>query len=289
MISQSGFTLDHIGIAVPNLDTARDTYARLGFTVTSKSSHRRDLPNGEYEPLGTGNYCIMLNQGYVELIGITDPTLPHESLARRLDRYHGIQLVAVGTEDAAGVSQRWSKITQGVEPLANLGRAVPLAGGEGTLPASFKIVYLSQKAFQEVELFAIEHVTPDALWQPALLTHRNTASSLRATTIVSAEPDATLERLDRLGLPASQDTPGSAQCAAGCRIDIVAPDRASRRFPGLSLPGVPSAIAMEIGVSSLATLRAVLSDGDVPFSDGEGRVRVPAEHAAGAVIDFVID
>ena len=38
---------------------------RLGFTLT---------PRGRHIGWGTGNYCIMLENGYIELLGIVDPS-----------------------------------------------------------------------------------------------------------------------------------------------------------------------------------------------------------------------
>ena len=57
--------LDHIVIAVKNLDAAVATYRKLGFTLT---------PRGLHEGKGTGNHCIMFPNTYVELLGIVDET-----------------------------------------------------------------------------------------------------------------------------------------------------------------------------------------------------------------------
>lgn len=284
MDTTPAFTLDHIGVAVPDLDQARDLYARLGFTLTAKSSHKRDLPDGGVERLGTGNYCIMLETGYLELIGITDASLPHESLARRLDRYHGLQLVAIGTDDARAAHARWHTVTDGVEPVVLLGRDVPLADGSGTVPGAFRIVYLQPAAFEEVELFAIEHVTRDALWQPALLDHANGATALRAVTLVSANPSATLDRLSALGLPHDD---GAAACLDGGRIEVLDAESARARYPDSPLPDVPCAIAMTVAVRDIAAAANLLSTNGVPASQVNGALRVPAQFAGGVVLELI--
>src|SRR4051794_38669639 len=58
--------LDHIVVLVRDLDGAAETWRRLGFTLA---------PRGTYSPhMGTGNYTIMLDADYLELIGVLTET-----------------------------------------------------------------------------------------------------------------------------------------------------------------------------------------------------------------------
>src|SRR3546814_12037119 len=57
--------VDHVLVGVRNLEAARDTYRRLGFTVS---------PRGRHLGWGTANYCIMFPGASIELLGILDPT-----------------------------------------------------------------------------------------------------------------------------------------------------------------------------------------------------------------------
>ena len=69
--------LDHVGVAVNDLDVGREVYERLGFTLTPRSIHSGSkTPGGPVEPWGSGNHCAMFRDGYLELIGLTDPDLP---------------------------------------------------------------------------------------------------------------------------------------------------------------------------------------------------------------------
>ena len=62
--------IDHVLIAVENLDKARDLYLRLGFEV---------LYGGKHELAGTHNAVISLADGsYLELVGVTDPVLARQ-------------------------------------------------------------------------------------------------------------------------------------------------------------------------------------------------------------------
>ncbi len=55
--------IDHVIIAVPDLDQAALDWQRLGFTVTPKSSH----------PFGTANRLVVLQNGFIELLAVEFP------------------------------------------------------------------------------------------------------------------------------------------------------------------------------------------------------------------------
>ncbi|MEM8590437.1 MAG: VOC family protein [Pseudomonadota bacterium] len=281
-------TLDHVGIVVPDLDRASETYRRLGFRLTPRSSHKKQAtPDGPFELLGSGNHCIMLRQGYLELLGITDPALPHASIAKRLERYSGLQLFALGCDDADVVEQVWRTATDGCQPAVTLGRDVPLAGG-GTKHGAFKIVYLDDTAMPEVELFAIQHLTPEVLWQEPLLDHPNTAIGLQSAAIVSDDAAASAGRLARLGLSQTTGPHGSRfPLAGGAWIDVMTEAAAAKAFPGVTPPGAPSAIATSFIVGSLAAAADCLAKERVNAERSSDRLRVLPDEAEGSVIDFV--
>ena len=66
--------LDHVGHFVPDLDAAGELLAKLGFFATPVSHHQA---NGR--PAGTANRCVMLPEGYLEILA---PTLDTPNAAR---------------------------------------------------------------------------------------------------------------------------------------------------------------------------------------------------------------
>ena len=56
--------IDHVIVGVDDLERARIAWTRLGFTLT---------PRGRHLQKGTGNYCIMFERDYLELMGVVDP------------------------------------------------------------------------------------------------------------------------------------------------------------------------------------------------------------------------
>ncbi|MGE5147223.1 MAG: VOC family protein, partial [Candidatus Eiseniibacteriota bacterium] len=62
---RNGITgIDHVLIAVRDLEAARQGWTRLGFTLT---------PRGRHIGQGTANYCIMFGRDYLELLGVVEP------------------------------------------------------------------------------------------------------------------------------------------------------------------------------------------------------------------------
>ena len=55
--------IDHVVVAVHDLDKARAAYERLGFTVTPTARH----------PFGTANALVQLGDAYIELLAVVDP------------------------------------------------------------------------------------------------------------------------------------------------------------------------------------------------------------------------
>src|SRR4051812_44261548 len=95
--SNRGF--DHLVLCTRNLEGARRTYHRLGFTLTPHAVH----------PWGTGNSLVQLRGHYLELLGIDAPArIPRLSAeqfsfggfnADFLSRREGFSMLALTTAD----------------------------------------------------------------------------------------------------------------------------------------------------------------------------------------------
>ncbi len=68
--------LDHIGVAIKDLERGRAAYERLGFKLTPRSIHRGSpTPGAPVVPFGSGNHCAMVHEGYLEVVSLIDPTI----------------------------------------------------------------------------------------------------------------------------------------------------------------------------------------------------------------------
>jgi hypothetical protein len=85
LLSVSG--IDHAVILVRDLDAGRDRFARLGFTISPRGKHSAQM--------GTANHTIMLQDDYVELVGILQPTEANARRRAALKRREGLNEIAL--------------------------------------------------------------------------------------------------------------------------------------------------------------------------------------------------
>ena len=83
--------IDHPVIAIRDMAAAHAAYARLGFTIPPRGSHLE---------WGTGNWCILFPDDYLELRGIIDPQKYTHHLDSFLKTREGLMGVALSTNDA---------------------------------------------------------------------------------------------------------------------------------------------------------------------------------------------
>ena len=90
--------IDHAIIGVRDLDRARASYERLGFAAT---------PRGRHVGWGPANHCLMLEGGYLELLGIVDPAEFTNDLDRFLAEREGLRAIALRSDDAPATRAAW--------------------------------------------------------------------------------------------------------------------------------------------------------------------------------------
>ncbi|WP_238121088.1 MULTISPECIES: VOC family protein [unclassified Xanthobacter] len=271
-MSAVDLTLDHVGIAVPDLEAGRRTYAALGFHLTDRSMHSGALePGGPVEPWGSGNHCAMLRRGYIEVLGLVDATL-HSTVKHLLKRYEGAHIVALRTPDADASFAAYQQAGVPARAPAALQRQLD----EGQV-LGFRNIYFEGPDYAQARFITIEHQTPDLLWRPDLLDHPNTAVALRSVTLVVAPEDVEAIRA-RLGR-AFPLVPADA-------LRVVGADTWTAPLPG----AVPCVAGFEVAVRDLDACAALLTANGVPHARAaSGALVVPPAAAAGAQLTFVQD
>lgn len=280
-------------MVVPDLDRAHDSYRRLGFRLTPRSSHEGPLaPGGLVEPWGSGNHCAMFHDGYFEVLGVTDPTRHHEHVAKRLEAHAGLSLIALGCADVAaavaGLRRRGVDVR---DDRAEIERPVPFEGA--TRRGRFRFAFLAESAFPEGEIFYIQHLTPEVLWQPALLDQPNGVTGLAGTTICSGDVAATCRRLGAILGQAPSSHDGAARFALNRGwIEVATPEALAARFPGVAPPPVPSIAGVTFAAADLSAARAHLDANGITAQARGDRSRdtptlwVAPEAAEGAIVEF---
>lgn len=174
-----GLFVDHVSHFVPDLDAAARACEALGWKVTPLSV--QETPEG---PVGASNRCVMLEEGYLELLSPTHDTPSAQRMRASMQRHDGVHLVCFGTPDAAGEHRRLQAHGFEPQPLVQLERMVP--GGK----ARFAVVRPAPDRMPEGRVQFVEQQTPEQLWKPADVN----ALRLDEVFVVAADPVATAAR-----------------------------------------------------------------------------------------------
>jgi hypothetical protein len=293
----SALALDHVGLCARDPAPLWAAWERLGFALSpvAQQSGKR-TPDGPVEPFGSGNRCAFLRHGYVELLGILDPSLFANAVDRFVERYAGMHILAFGMEDIEANLGRLRRGGLDIPGIAWLERPVE-AGG----PIA-RFARLPFPDAPEGRIQLIRHMTPELVWNPRWMGHCNGAEALEGAILAAEDPAATTARLSRLtGLPARPDTvagfrialpggPGAAgphSPAMETWLRVLPPEALGRVLPGVVPPALPFMAGLVIrtadgGAAARALLQAL------PLREApEGGVMVPPEHAGGAAVVFL--
>src|SRR5216684_1875991 len=253
--------IDHVLIAVADLDRARLAWERLGFTLT---------PRGRHLQQGTGNYCVMFARDYIELLGVVDAAQGAGGLGDFLGAGEGARGVAAGAP-------------------RDLARQLELP--EGTVLPRFKLVSLPPEATPGLSAFVCEQLTPDLVRRPAWLVHANCAVALRGVTVL-VEATETLrlayETLFGAGVNTTDDV--LTVHAGPHRLTFVTPDDFTALYPEAAIDvdrALPSIAAVTLTSRDLARTADHLTQWHVAHEAlADGTVLVPPGEASGTLLVF---
>lgn len=275
--------IDHAVVVVKELDAAAETWKRLGFTLSPRGTHSAKM--------GSGNYTIMLDPDYIELLGIlaeTDHNAPTRAFLAR--RGEGIERIAFTAIDSAAGAEEIR--AHGYEPIGPIDFERPVPMPDGSLSAAkFRVFqWPVAEAPGGLRIFACQHKTRETVWIPELMRHANAAKRLKQALIVTPEPDrdaAHLSRLiDREGQREADATVTVA--SGGDRADFVflTRDQLAGRYPGVSLDGLPErgGAGLVIASHDLAATEKAL--GAAGARSGASFVVAPAS-ATGTLLAFI--
>ena len=289
-------TLDHLGWIGPDLAAGAAAWERLGFTLSRVSPQMGYTgPGGTLEPWASANRCAVFAEGYLELIGLTDPAR-HNPWAAYLARGAGPHIAAFRVAAADAAYPPLAARVGGFDPPVQRRRMAPvgLDPAEGEIEMRFRNIFSQDADWPEGRFIVIEHQTPEALWQPALTRHPNGAEALVEAVFAAPDPAPTIDRLSRLLDRPARPVPGGAEivAAGGGKITTLDSEALRRRFPGAAPPDRPAVAAAVVRVADLGAAAAHAAANGVDLAEApEGaRYALGAETGADAgrgVIAFV--
>jgi hypothetical protein len=228
--------IDHAVVMVKELDRAAENWKRLGFTVSPRGTHSTHM--------GSGNYTIMLDPDYMELLGVLTST-EHNAPARAYLARHGdgIERVAFTAVDSAAAAEEIR--ARGYTPIGPTDFERPVTMPDGTLSAAkFRTFqWPTAEAPGGVRIFACQHKTRETVWIPELMKHANGARRLRQVLIATQDAAKDAAHLSRMiDREARNEPDGAVALPSGAdRADFVflTRDQLAKRYPGVALAGLP--------------------------------------------------
>lgn len=271
--------IDHAVVIVRELDQAAEHWKRLGFTISPRGTHSAHM--------GTGNYTIMLDPDYIELLGVLAPTEHNAPTRALLEKREGIERVAFTTSDAAAGAEEIR--ARGAIPIGPTDFERPVTMPDGAQSAAkFRTFHWpAAEAPAGMRIFACQHKTRETVWIPELMRHANGAKRLREVLLVAPEPAKEAAHLARLIDGGTRnEADGAIAVPSGTdRADFVfmSQQQLARRYPNVPLAGLPErgaaglAIAADLGNAEKALGAAAVRSGQslcVPPASANGTLLV---------------
>jgi len=275
--------VDHAVVMVKDLDKAAEVWKQLGFTISPRGTHSAHM--------GSGNYTIMLDPDYLELLGVLTAT-EHNAPARAfLDkRGEGIERIAFTAVDSTAAAEEIR--ARGYPPVGPIDFERPVTMPDGSLSAAkFRVFqWPVAEAPGGVRIFACQHKTRETVWIPELMQHANAAKRLRQVLIVTPDPAKDAAHLSRMidRVPHGEADGAVAVPSGGDRADFVylTRDQLSRRYPEVSLAGLPDRGGAGLVLASGDLAATATALGAAAISSG-GCVCVSPSQATGTLLAFV--
>lgn len=273
--------IDHPVIAVRDMDEARGRYARLGFTIPPRGSHIQ---------WGTGNWCMMFPEDYLELRGIVDPARYTHNLDKFLAVREGLTGIAFAPESADETYRLASAAGLNPAPPRELTRN--FEHPEGFTKPSFRLVFLDPAKTPELMAsLACQHLTPELIRRPDWLVHPNGAMGITAMTSVVDDPGSVIENQGKL-FGADNVTRGhggvTVRVSTNTTVRFLSPLAAKEQ--GETIPGVktPYLSSITLRCEQPERAAALLKGNGVAFEiTSNGSVRIGPDEACGTILRFV--
>jgi catechol 2,3-dioxygenase-like lactoylglutathione lyase family enzyme len=275
--------IDHAILGTSDLEAARALWARLGFTVT---------PRGRHKGWGTGNYCLMFERDYIELLGMVDPSGFDNGLGAMLaGRGDGLLGFALAAEDADAAAA-WLASRGRPHARRDLGRLLELP--EGAIDLRFALAMPEAPWPGGIRPFVTQHLMRAQVWRPEWVSHANTCFAIQSLTCVVDDPLSLADDYERvfgLGSAVPTDDTLAVRWGKGAGLVLFAkPSDMTFLHPavGPDEPVRPGLAGMTLLVRSIDECAAALKAGGADFDrDRAAGIHLPPEAAGGVALSFV--
>jgi len=282
--------IDHLVLAVRDLEAARRTYMRLGFTLTPRAEH----------PFGTGNSLVQLQGNFLELLAVVDPlkiapasgdTFSFGAFNQDfLRRREGFSMLVFESGDAEADRADFARAgLRGYRPFRFERQARLPDGGQATV--AFSLAFATDPRIPEAAFFVCQQHAPQYFWKPEFQRHANGAVAVTEVVMMAADPPSLAGFF--AGLQGEEavsviDRTLDVVTARG-RITVLPQAAAGERFPGLPLtaaPASPHFVGLPDSVRDLDGLRLRFDASDIQYRPMAGAIQFAPAIGYGTYIEF---
>lgn len=180
--------IDHLVIAVRDLEAAAEFYRRLGFKVGQRNRH----------PWGTENRLIQFRSSFLELITVAENAAaipPYEPgrfsfgafVRDYLEQGEGCAMCALDSSDARADSAEFSRLgIGGFEPFFFERKGRRPDGGETRV--AFTLAFAMDPKMPNAGFFVCQQHNPENFWSPDFQNHPIGAAELATVTLGASNP-----------------------------------------------------------------------------------------------------
>ncbi|WP_158292159.1 VOC family protein [Paracraurococcus ruber] len=273
--------LDHLVLDVRDrMAAGAARLAALGFQLTPMGKHS----------LGSANHLAVLAEDYLELLG-TD--IPGGALRPDIAAYPvGLNGLVFKTGDARALAG--DLVARGVPalPAHEFHRPVDLPDGARD-EARFRTTRLDRAAAFDGRIYWCEHLTPQHVWRKEWQAHPNGALSVARVLVAARDPERQAAMFRRMfgedAVRAGED--GRVLLPCGPAVVEVAPHALVQAELGAAAPDPAGRgdhmVLVALRVSDLAATAALLRAQGIAPDARPGGLRVAAEPALNATLDFL--
>ncbi len=276
--------IDHVVIAINDLDRAAADFRRLGFTLTPRGRHT----------MGSENHCAMFANDYLELLAVPADHPVTRYYSDFLRHGDGLAALALKTDDAVACHTELTEAGAGLRVDSPVDFSRPVTLPEGPHDAAFRIAQVDAAETPGGRAFACQHFSRDVVWRPEYLTHANGVVGLhrigvRTDAAHSGEVRAAYERLFDRASEGRRGTAGDWDVATGdTPIRVLAlPASAQEQPPSVTARPLPCFAELVFRVRSISETRRFLDQAEIEtLRQADGTLQVVSPSTHGILIGF---
>jgi catechol 2,3-dioxygenase-like lactoylglutathione lyase family enzyme len=280
--------IDHLVVAVHDLDQAGSFYQRLGFQVGARNRH----------PWGTENRIVQLPSSFIELITVGEGAAiaPHRASAFSFGAFvqdylrdrEGLAMLVLDSQDAKADAALFSESGIGSFEPFHFERSGRRPDGSETKVA-FTLAFTSAENSPKAGFFVCQQHFPENFWNPEFQRHDNKATQISSVTLAAPSPERLRSFLRAFSgvQPASPDGDDLSFRLGDSHIDVLTPDDAAEIYGSVEAElDQPSFVAFAVRVEDIHRQAQGLDSADIPYQHIGSRLIVPASAAFGVAIAF---